>query len=126
MAKYPFTPTGVNSMIDYLYGLPDSMLQAEAKLIRDGFKQWIEGNFDLSASQNQFLLNIDVRTAQFYGDQCAFCFVSRLPITLDYPNPPTEPGYAKWIESVSTVKASTDGNRNDMAAGELTFKIVYS
>jgi len=125
MEKFPFTPLGVSSALDYFYKLPDSELQAEAASIRSDFKGWITDKFNLSSSQSLFLRNIGEITSQYYGDQCSFCFIGRLPITLDYPNPPTAPGYAKWIESASTVKTSTDGNGNDLATGELIFKIVY-
>lgn len=126
MEKFPFTPLGVSSALDYLYKLPDNELQAEATSIRSDFKGWINQKFDLSSSQSLFLSNIEKRTSQYYGDQCSFCFVDRLPIILDYPAPPSTPGYAKWIEATSSIKASSDGNGNNLASGELIFKIIYA
>lgn len=125
MSLFPFTPEGVEDKLDELYALSDTALAVEAEAIRVNFRKWIRDNFVLSANQANFLTNINDDAAQYYGQECSFCFLNRLDIILVYPDPPTTPGYAKWPVSSNDIEVETDGTGQLAVSGSLTFTMTY-
>lgn len=123
--SYPLTQRGAAELIAYLYSLPDSDLQAEAAAIKSDFKTWITKHFTLTSDQKSYLASMANSATQYFGEQCSFCFIHRLNVSLDYPAPPAPTGYGKWTESTSSTKLITNSTGNEEASGELKFTMVY-
>lgn len=123
--NYPLTPQGVSDQLTALYSLSNSALEVEANAIKSNFRTWIEDHFSLSNDQKRYLYAMPDKSVQYFGDQCWFCFLYRLKITLVYPAPPSPTGLGKWTESTSSTKLITNDNGGVEASGELTFTMIY-
>lgn len=123
--SYPLNSRGAAELIAYLYSLPDNELQAAAAAIRSDFKTWVTKHFSLTNEQKSYLAAMPNTATQYFGDQCSFCFIHRLNVTLDYPAPPAPTGYGKWTESTSSTKLITNDDGDQEATGELKFTMVY-
>jgi len=125
MPLSPFTPAGVEEKLKEMYALPDSQLSVEAVKIRNNFKKWMRDNFAFSANQANYLSNIDDIAADYFGQQCAFCFSNRLEISLSYPEPPQTLGYSKWTATSNDILVQADGNGQSTVSGGLVFSLTY-
>jgi len=123
MSKFPFTPAGVEDKCEELYSLSDAALEAEATAVRTNFRSWMNDNFVLDSAQLTYLNGMNNTVLDFYGEQCAFCFLHRLPIYLEIP--PAVPFYSKWTGSRNDIKAQTNGEGKQTITGSLTFTMVY-
>jgi hypothetical protein len=122
---YPLSTKGVADLIESLYSLPDDELYAEANSIKSDFRGWVERHFSLSDLQKAYLKLIPQNSVIYFGDQCWFCFINRLKITLDYPSPPQPTGLGKWTEGKSSTKLIVNDGGGSEASGELNFTMVY-
>lgn len=122
---YPLSTKGVADLIAYLYALPNDELNTEAKSIKNDFRGWVLRYFSLSDQQKSYLRNMPENSAIYFGDQCWFCFIHRLPITLDYPLPPQPTGLGKWTEGKSSAKLVTNDNGGVEASGAFNFTMLY-
>ncbi len=122
--NYALTPNGVAQLQADFYALPPAQLLVKATAVKTNFKKFVADNFTLSNDQKTYLNGLNDQDAQYFGDQCWFCFLYKLKITFVYPDPPT-PAYSKYVEARSTgkLKAGLDGN--PIATGELSFTIIY-
>lgn len=78
MEKRPFTPQGLQDLINQLYALPDAELQSEATAIGIDFTLWTNNHFTLSSQQVDFLNAIDER---FIAAAASNCNPSHYPLT---------------------------------------------
>ena len=115
---------GVKDQVTALYALSNPALEAEANAIKSDFRSWVDDHFALTNAQKNCLAAMPNKVVQFFGDQCWYCFMFRLPITLD-DSAPAPTGYGKWTESSSTPKLITGGDGSIEATGELVFKFLY-
>lgn len=122
--NYALTPSGVDQLLTDLYKLPPSQLLVQATAVKTNFKKFVADNFTLSTDQKVYLNGLNDQVSQYFGDQCWFCFLFKLNVSLVYPDPPT-PAYSKYVESKSTAKLSTGLVGDTTATGELTFTITY-
>lgn len=122
--SYPLTPNGVSQLLTDLYALPSSQLLVQATAVKTNFKKFVADNFILTNDQKVYLTGLNDRAAEYFGDQCWFCFLYKLNITFVYPDPPS-PAYSKYVESKSTAKQTTGLVGEPTATGELTFTIIY-
>ncbi|MGV3611432.1 MAG: hypothetical protein ACO1N0_10810 [Fluviicola sp.] len=122
--NYALTPDGVAQMLADFYALPPLKLEEKAAAVKTDFKRFVADNFMLSNDQKAYLLGLNSRVTQYFGDQCWFCFLYKLNITLVYPDPPT-PAYSKYVEGKgkTTVRAGLAGEPE--ATGEMIFTIIY-
>lgn len=123
--SYPLSTRGVADLITYLYALPDDQLIAEANSIKSDFRAWVESHFLLSPKQQSYLNNLPENSVIYFGDQCWFCFINRLSVTLDYPSPPEPTGLGKWTEGKSSTKLVVNNDGGFEATGELNFSMIY-
>ena len=123
--KYPFTEKGAKDLLKYLYGLPDTDLFLQADEIEDDFGTWLKANFDLSTAQVTYLDGIGSEATDYYGSMCALCFRHRLTINLIYPDPPVNPGYAKFPDTSNDLHLKADSYGNVYVTGSLTFTMVF-
>ncbi|UKB78571.1 hypothetical protein [Chryseobacterium sp. MEBOG07] len=125
MTSFPFSPLGVDTILNQLYGLTNAALSTQAKAIKLDFKGWMKDHFTLTENQLTFLAAIKEEASVYYGEQCSFCFLHRLEIKLVSPIPPEVSRYAKWIGSSSTISIKSDGTGESVISGMLTFTISY-
>ena len=122
---YPLNSLGVAEMLKNLYALPDRDLAMQSLEIRTNFRKWVMDNFNLSTSQIDYLNSLPNDSVQYFGDQCSFCFIHRLNITLDYPAPPAQTRVGKWTGASSSTKLTTNSEGKEEASGEFNFFITY-
>lgn len=122
---YPLTSRGVSELLENLYSLPDSDLKLQAIEIKTNFRSWVEKNFSLSQGQINYLNSLPDDSVQYFGDQCWFCFIHRLNITLDYPSAPTQTRVGKWTGGTSSTKLITNDSGNQEASGGFSFDMTY-
>lgn len=122
--NYALTPNGVSQLLTDLYALPPSQLLVQATAVKTNFKKFVSDNFTLNTDQKVYLNGLNDQAAEYFGDQCWFCFLYKLKVTLVYPDPPS-PAYSKYVESKSTAKLATGLVGEPTATGELTFTIIY-
>jgi hypothetical protein len=89
MTQQPFTPDGVHAKIQELYALADGTLLKQADLISADFKSWIIGNFLLNPEEITFMNKMDTRFAGYCGTVTAAGVGHRLPVSINYPDPPS-------------------------------------
>ena len=122
---YPLTSRGVSELLENLYALPDNDLELQAIEIKTNFRSWVEKNFSLSQGQINYLNAMPDNSVQYFGDQCWFCFIHRLNITLDYPAAPTQIRVGKWTGGTSSTKLITNDSGNQEASGGFSFNMTY-
>ncbi|MGJ1285087.1 hypothetical protein ACR79P_19725 [Sphingobacterium spiritivorum] len=125
METYPLTPEGAEDKLAELYALSDTELAVQAMAIALDFKTWVKVNFDLTVSQRTYIDGMNADAVRFFGLQCSAGFLYRIDIELDYPAPPVESSFTKWLTLESTIKMATDGNGSKQLTGSLTFTIDY-
>jgi hypothetical protein len=125
MPLFPFSPQGVQDLLDQLYALPDPDLAVEADAIANNFKSWMASHFSFTVAQLAYLDDISNTVTNYYGQQCSFGFNNRLQINLNYPDKPGNPGYSKWNSSTNTITVQADGAGHSKVSGELTFSLTY-
>lgn len=125
MALFPFSEMGVSGKLNEIYNLPGPDVLVQAEQIKNDFIAWISNSFALSLAQLQYLNHLSEEVAGYYGQQCAFCFINRLPIVLVYPEAPSAPGYTKWTVVSDSIRVGTDGDGNSEITGTLTFTMIY-
>lgn len=123
--SYPLTAQGVADQLEELYALSNPDLADEADAIQTDFRTWIVDHFTLSSAQLTYLAGMAQKDVEYFGQQCAFCFIHRLNISLVYPAPPAPSGYGKWTESTNSTKLIANGSGGTGATGELVFTMVY-
>ncbi|WP_277014992.1 hypothetical protein [Flavobacterium lindanitolerans] len=126
MPLFPFSPQGVQDLLDHLYALPDPDLAIEADAIANNFKSWMASHFSFTVAQLAYLDDISNSVTNYYGQQCSFGFNNRLAIILNYPDKPGNPGYSKWNSSTNTIIVQADGTGQSKVSGELTFSLTYA
>ena len=122
--NYALTPNGVNQLLTDLYALPPSQLSVKATAVKADFRRFVTDNFILSNDQKTYLNGLNDQVVEYFGDQCWFCFLYKLKITLVYPDPPT-PAYTKYVEAKSSAKLTVAPVGDPVATGELTFTMIY-
>lgn len=85
MAKFPFTPQGVQDMQAELYALPDDQLRAIAETIRTHFSGWVLDTFELDSGQQQFFGGLSPLFIRSSADSTSLAVANRLPIILVKP-----------------------------------------
>ena len=122
--NYALTPNGVAQLLTDLYALSPSQLLLQATAVKADFKKFVADNFTLSTDQKEYLNGLNNQAAEYFGDQCWFCFQYKLKVTLVYPDPPTA-AYSKYVETKSTAKLKVGRVGEPIATGELTFTMTY-
>jgi len=82
MNKYPFTSSGLQSLLLFLYGLPDPALKDEADALALDFRAWMMLHFEFSATQILYLEQMEDVLAEYFGTVCGFYIAARWPIAL--------------------------------------------
>lgn len=108
LTKPPLDSTGVDAKLTELYALGDSDLRAEAILIRDDFRVWMDDNFDLTVTQESYLDNMDAGYLEFLADNAYIAVKNRMSIAF---LPPLSPGISKRLGLVNDM----DGQYNPVA-----------
>jgi hypothetical protein len=125
MPLFPFTPQGVQDLLNELYALPAPELAVEADAIAINFKLWISNHFSLDTTQIAYLNGMSNSVTNYYGQQCSFCFHNKLGIILNYPDKPDNPSYSKWNTSKNSIIVEADGQGKSNVYGELVFSLTY-
>jgi len=127
MAKQPFTSDGVATKTAELYALSDSLLLIQANLIRSDYRDWIEDNFLLDASQISYLAGVDDGFITYIAQQLGMAVQNRLDVTLETPasgDPAVR--ISKWLSAESSISSKYDGLGVVTATGSLRFKVAYA
>lgn len=113
MSKPPLTPTGVQSLLDALYALPDVQLQQEANALESDFANWLATHFELTDQQAAFIENeLSDDFISFVSLRVPFVMIHRLPITYSvFAAPPEEdePEWGKIVTTTDNVSQSSPG-----------------
>jgi hypothetical protein len=78
--KPALTPITITDKLADLYLLNDTLLHAEANLIRLDFNDWLEDNFDLTVDQSDYLDGLPTDFMGFLADMCYIAVKNRLEI----------------------------------------------
>lgn len=127
MQKFPFTPEGVQQQQDLLYALADQELEVQAALLRDDFRNWVIGHFELNSAQQAYLAGLDERFIQRLAADSAFAVANRLEVQLEYPEDTGSeaPGVGKRIEELDSFTSSTSPGGGFLVDGTLTIRFSY-
>lgn len=82
MATQPMTPAGVQAKQTELYALSDPDLKTQADTIHSDFRTWMKDNFNLSASQEDYLDSLPEDFVHPVACNTSSAVAFRLPITL--------------------------------------------
>lgn len=124
MTVQPFTPTGVEDLVEEVYALPKIDREAQADDVESDPRSWIGEHFDFTTPQQTYFDGMSNEALKYYGQQIAQCFRYELPITLVYPAPPPL-SVGKWTGSENKVVVKADGSGDIEVTGELTFTMEY-
>ena len=80
--KKPLTNEGLQELLYSLYQLPDEALQKEAATLATDLRTWLDNNFDLVASQRDYILAVDNRQIANTASSVQRFMINRSPITL--------------------------------------------
>ncbi|ASS47639.1 MAG: hypothetical protein A3D31_17595 [Candidatus Fluviicola riflensis] len=122
---YPLTALGVAELLKKLYALPNNELNIEALAIKANFRNWVSTHFELAEMQLSYLNSMPDNSVQYFGDQCWFCFIHRLDITLDYPSAQSQTRVGKWTGGSSSTKLITNNEGNEEPSGSFSFSMIY-
>lgn len=125
MTSYPLTAQGAADKMKDLYALSDADLATQATTIAADFKEWVKSNFILTPAQSTYINSISPLVATYWGSKCALAFLYRRPVILNYPVPPTTPGYTKWTGERSSLSIAVDGGGNLVVKGEVEFTVTF-
>ncbi len=98
MTKLPFTSSGVETLQERLYVLPDTALRQEAHQIRTAFITWVQQTFALTPEQEAYLLRVNGDYLDTIALYVSHFVGHRLPIVMRPAGPPV---------------AATSGNGDD-------------
>lgn len=123
MTTYPFTSTGMNDLTSDLYALPDIALKAEVDTLKATPSAWIQGKFDLSSEQLNYLSGMSAEALNNIANNAALYLINRLVITLHIAEPEDEKG--KWVRTSNSFSLEADNNGVFIPDGELNIYIEY-
>ena len=83
MTKLPFTSSGVETLQERLYVLPDTALQQEANQIRTDFTNWVQQTFALTSEQEAYLLQVNGDYLDTIALYVSHFIGHRLPIVMN-------------------------------------------
>lgn len=127
MEKQPFDQTGLQTVLQDLYALPQNQLNEQANALRTLPKQWISMHFELDSDQASFLNGMPEQTVRFLGDQGSFAIENKLPIDLDKQEPPAAASKPdKYFKPKSTLYSQTNSNGIITSGGKLIIEVSYS
>lgn len=86
ITKEPLTPAGIASKLADLYALSDSLLRAEAVLIRDDFRNWMDDNFTMTTDQEGYLDGFPADYEEFLADMLYVAVKNRRPVVYTPPD----------------------------------------
>lgn len=127
--KKPFTPAGLQELLNSLYQLPEVELQLEAATLGADLRAWLINNFILSADQIAYLLTVDNRQIANAAADGRYFVAGRLNITLVKQDKPAN--YAAESEGKFFTLKSTKSSAYAPVAGyseeeNLTITIAYT
>ncbi|GGC43157.1 hypothetical protein GCM10011386_39280 [Parapedobacter defluvii] len=130
MEKQPLTPTGVQTVLNELYALPDEQLQQQARGLAFDFSGWISEHFTLTPSQAQFIENeLSASFIAFVSSRVPFVMEHRLPITYSVFSKPPAKEEKEWGKIITTTdnvsQASTSELFTSGATGSFQFISRY-
>ncbi|MFC3199865.1 hypothetical protein ACFOET_19760 [Parapedobacter deserti] len=130
MAKPTLTPTGVQTLLNELYALPDVQLQQEAQALALDFGEWLSRHFELTADQLSYIENeLSVAFISFVSLRVPFAMEHRLPITysvFNQPPPEEEEEWGKIITTTDNVSQSSPSEAfTNNASGSFQFISQY-
>jgi len=128
MKKYPLSTAGLADLLAQLYALPDAALLKESASITANFRSWLNDNFELAATQLDFLDQIDNAFIAKAAASSAQFVQNRLPIQLIKANSTTT-RLAETQDKVVIVHESTTKKFTTLEGyseeAVLTFHINY-
>ncbi|OJV55357.1 MAG: hypothetical protein BGO31_20730 [Bacteroidetes bacterium 43-16] len=80
MSKLTLNPENVAALVDQLYALTDSALESEADAIATDFVDWMDGHFDLTTEQYDYINSAPANVRKCWGYSYASTFLTRGPI----------------------------------------------
>lgn len=81
MPKPPLSPSGIESLQDSLYALPDDLLLAEADAFEQDMSVWVRAHFSLNAHQEHFLdHHLSLPFVDYVEVRVSFAMRHRLPV----------------------------------------------
>lgn len=124
MQKKPFNENGLQSILIELYALTDQELNEQAAALKQQPKLWINGHFELTTAQLDYLDQMPVAIASFIGDQGSFAIGHRLPVTLNKEGDATG-DEDKLFKPKSNLTIETDNEGKVMVGGDMSIDITY-
>jgi len=125
MQKQPFTQSGLQDLLLDLYALSDSLLAEEAGALRHQPRLWINGHFDLTQDQLDYLQNMPTQLIQFIAEDGSFAISHRLPVTLSKGEKGGDDEQDKLFKTNSSLNIQTNNEGNIIAGGQLGIEITY-
>ena len=80
--KKPFTPAGLQELLDTLYALSDDALQLEAATLAADLRTWLANNFILLPDQLSYLAAVDNRQISNAAADGQYFITNRLAIIM--------------------------------------------
>lgn len=124
MQKVPFTPLGLQTLLQQLYTLSDPALELEVQAFEIDSREWLMRHFDFDEQQLQYLEQMSDAFLDIIVGESAYFLINRLPMALMQE---------KKDEDVGKLFEVSRTERNIYAAGSgikkvqtLIFTISYS
>ncbi|SOD13904.1 hypothetical protein [Pedobacter xixiisoli] len=124
MQKQPFDETGLQSLLQALYALTDQQLNEEAAALKLQPKLWINGHFELTSEQLDYLDQMPAPISHFLGEQGSFAIGNRLPIVL-HKEGDTPGDEDKLFKPKSNLTIETDSQGHISVGGSMSIDITY-
>lgn len=83
-AKYAFSLTGIAAWQNHLGKVANSSLRAELQNIQTDFLLWLNANFQLSAKEEQELIQLSAKPAQHTQQQITLAMLQALKAKMLY------------------------------------------
>ncbi|WEK21337.1 MAG: hypothetical protein P0Y49_09305 [Candidatus Pedobacter colombiensis] len=127
MTKVPLSQSGVQSIQDQLYALPNQALQAEVLAVRNNFATWTDNHFVINDKQRSWLAQMDPLFRDYIGIRMAIAIKNKLPWVIVLPPAPApgDPDKGKWFMEKSTIETVWSGPEEVIANGVLKLEFGY-
>jgi hypothetical protein len=125
MERQPFTTAGILALQQWLYGLNDVELEAEALAIETNFNVWVLAHIELTQKQLASFNGMSKRVLNFLSSNSGLAVSNRLPINLLKEGGEQEPIDDKLFKPKSSLMIIAHSNGTYEVSGSFDILVQY-